>query len=84
LESQRYFEDCAECEVLWADYTVATREHFRLENNLEMAGLRHDREAVQDMLPLVEQSSAARSALRTRIAQHLEERHPLAKTAAQG
>lgn len=82
MDTPRYYPGCAACAALWDEYSAVTREHFRLENKLELASLEHDDRTAVELRPLVLTVSRSRSELRERMARHLEDVHPVGDAAA--
>lgn len=68
-------KNCPRCTDLWSAYSKATTEFFRLDGKLQVAGLAHDHDAVEKLLPLTEKIAAERDQLRGQIAAHEADAH---------
>jgi len=66
---------CQECTRLWREYAEATNEQFKLDNKLQLAGLKHDHEVIQKLVPEVQDWSQKREALRGQITAHEKQAH---------
>jgi hypothetical protein len=77
----QFVQTCADCQSLWQAYSVATTEHFEVINRLELAKLRHDREAVEHLAPLVEAAAARRAETRAAFRAHEGSGHSAAGAA---
>ena len=74
---------CEECRRLWREYTLATTDHVRLGNNLQLAALKRDTEAIGILTPQVETAAEKRQSSREAIRGH-QTQHGSAATAGQG
>ena len=66
---------CSECTRLWAQYADATRQHFVLDNKLQLAELNHDQEVIHQLTPGVVASCQRRIAYREEISTHERNKH---------
>ena len=66
---------CQECTRLWREYAEATNEHFRLDNKLQLAGLTHDHQAIQQLTPGVPDSRHRQIGVRGQITAHDKQAH---------
>jgi hypothetical protein len=66
---------CEECDRLWKEYAIATHEHLRLDSKLQIAGLSHDHQTVQQLTPDVTESCQRRMQSREQIADHEQKCH---------
>ena len=74
---------CEECRRLWREYTLATTDHVRLGNNLQLAALKRDSAAIGILTPQVESAAEKRQSSREAIQGH-QTQHGGAATARQG
>jgi hypothetical protein len=74
---------CEECRRLWRDYTLATTDHVRLGNNLQLAALKRDTEAIGILTLQVESAAEKRQSSRAAFRGH-ETQHVSVTTAGQG
>jgi hypothetical protein len=74
---------CEECRRLWREYAFATTDHVRLGNNLQLAALKRDTEAIGILTPQVESAAEKRQSSREAIREH-ETQHGSVATAGQG
>jgi hypothetical protein len=73
--------ECDECRRLWRQYSVATSEHIRLDNQLTIAALAHYEEDVTRIAPEVEKAVVRRSEARDAIKVHERAAHSSADAA---
>jgi hypothetical protein len=74
---------CEECQRLWREYTFATTDHVRLGNNLQLAALKCDREAIAILTPQLESAAEKRHSSREAFQRH-KTQHSRVATAGQG
>jgi hypothetical protein len=74
---------CEECQRLWREYAFATTDHVRLGNNLQLAALKCDREAIAILTPQLESAAEKRQSSREVFRGH-ETQHSRVATAGQG
>jgi hypothetical protein len=61
---------CEECDWLWAEYTKSTFQHIHVENNLKLAALEGDVEAVERLTLATEEALRQREYIREAIHKH--------------
>jgi len=66
---------CQECTRLWREYAQATNQHFKLDNQLQLAGLKHEHEVIQKLTPDVQDSCQRRIVVRGQIIAHEKQAH---------
>jgi hypothetical protein len=66
---------------LFAAYASATAEFFRLDSKLKVAKLSHNPDAVEQLLPAVENAAKRRERLQAESTQHESDAHPSADAA---
>ena len=77
----KHITDCAECQQLWHEYSLATGDHIRLDNKLGIAALGHKEASVSALTAEVEAALARRSDARRAIKAHEAPAHPSAHAA---
>ena len=65
---------CQECIRLWGEYSAATAEHIKLEDQLRRATLLHDSQLVAQLTPRCEAAAEVRMTTRQSVLAH-EEAH---------
>jgi hypothetical protein len=75
---------CVKCATLWEDYAKATHAHVLLESKLEVAQLRHDEAAVQQLLAETMAAAEVRGRLRRELNEHEQAEHPESKSQSAG
>ena len=66
---------CAECERLWQEYSVATKECIKILSNHQIAALRHDRQAIERLDAQYLECEGRRANIRSSIVAHGREAH---------
>jgi hypothetical protein len=61
---------CEDCRRLWREYTFATTNHVRLRNNLQLAALKCDSEAIAILTPQLESAAQKRHSSREAFRGH--------------
>jgi hypothetical protein len=69
--------NCQTCTLLWHEYAAATHAQIGIESKLDLARLKHDHEAIQQLLPEAQSATDLRTGLRRQIGMHEREAHPI-------
>jgi hypothetical protein len=63
-------QSCEECNRLWRDYGFATNADIKLDGQVKIAALRHDRELSAQLAPASQSATHERESLRQQIKTH--------------
>ena len=64
------FEECEECKRLWSEYQETARCLLKVVSDLQIATLRHDKLAVEQLEPRHSQEEVRHAAVREALRSH--------------